>query len=106
MSYPTKAKGFRSITVEGVRYRWCFRSGKDDSTVTLQGSESGYQQAVVMMRGVRDPWLTFSDGRAKVFVVSSRIVRGMIQQAFAHGSQPARRAAPVKFDFETHENVV
>src|ERR1051325_817058 len=106
MSYATKAKGFRSITVEGARYRWCFRSGKDDSTVTLQGGESGGQQAIVTMRGVRDPWLAFSEGEVKFLTVSPRIVRRMIQQALGQGWQPAQRAAPFRFDFDTHENVV
>jgi hypothetical protein len=99
MSYPTKAKGFRSIIVEGVQYRWCFRSGSDDSRVTLQGSESGGQQAVVVLPGVRDPWLAVSDGGAKVTTVSPKIVRRMIQHALSVGWQPARRGAPVRFDF-------
>ena len=104
MSYAKKTNGFRRITVEGGGYRWCFRSGRDDSTVTLQGSESGGQQAIVTMRGVRDPWLAISDGDAQFVTVTPRVVRRMIQQALARGWQPSRRAAPLRFDFESHDD--
>ena len=88
MSYAKKANGFRRITVEGAGYRWCFRPGRDDSTVTLQGSESGGQQAIVTLRGVRDPWLAISDGDAQFVSVTPRVVRRMIQQrCLAAGSQ-------------------
>lgn len=100
MSYPKKTNGFRHITFEGAGYRWSFRSGRDESTVTLQGSESGGQQATVTMRGLRDPWLAFSDGDARFVSVTPRMIRRMIQQALARGWQPTRRAAPLTFDYE------
>jgi hypothetical protein len=100
MSYAKKTNGFRNITVEGARYRWCFRSGRDDSAVTLQGSAPGGQQAVVTMRGLRDPWLAFSDGDARFVAVTPRTVRRMIHQALARAWQPTRRAAPLTFDYE------
>jgi hypothetical protein len=103
MSYPTKTKGYRNITVEGVPYRWRFNSGKDHSTVTLQGSEPGGQQAIIKLRGWRDPWLNFSDGTAKSVTFSPKMVRRMIQEALAAGWQPTRRAAAIHRDFETHE---
>jgi len=106
MSYPTKTKGLRSITVDGARYRWRFHSGRDDSKVTLQSSDSGGQQAIVTLRGFRDPWLAFSDGYAKFVPIPPKLVRRMIHQAIAAGWKPARRAAPVRFDFKSHENVV
>jgi hypothetical protein len=101
MGHAQKAKGFRAITVDGASYRWCFRSGAEDSTVKLQGTNSGGQQAVVTMRGVRDPWVAFSDGNAEWISVTPRIARRMILQALARGWQPARRAAPLRFDFES-----
>ena len=103
MSYAKKANGFRSITVEGAGYRWCFQSGRDNSTVTLQGRESGGQQAVVAMRGLRDPWLAFSDGDARIVSVTPRLVRRMIQQALARGWEPSRRAAPLTLDYEPED---
>jgi hypothetical protein len=80
MSYAAKAKGFRSITVEGVRYRWRFVAGKVASSVTLQGCESGFQQAVAVLRGVRDPWLAFSDRAARFTTISPGTVRCMIRR--------------------------
>ena len=106
MSYPAKAKGYRRITVEGVCYRWRFVSGRDDSTVTLQGGDSGSQQAIVRVRGLRDPWVAFSEGTAKFVTVSPKMVRRMILQALAAGWQPEQRAAPIRLDFESHENIV
>ncbi len=100
MSYARKTKGFRTINVDGVQYRWCVRTGPDHGTVTLQGRESGGQQAIVTMRGLRDPWLAFSDGQAKFFTVLPKMVPRLIQQALAHGWQPAQRAAALRFEFE------
>lgn len=105
MSYATKAKGFRNITVDGVRYRWRFAAGKDDSSVTLHSGESGGQQAVAVLRGLRDPWLAFSDGGAKFTTISPRTVGRMIRRALAAGWEPTRRAAPMRFDFELQEDV-
>jgi hypothetical protein len=96
MSYATKTKGYRSITINGVRYRWRFVAGKDDGTVTLQGGESGGQQAVVTLRGWKDPWLALSDGNAKPFVVSPKLVRSMVTQALAAGWEPGKRAPDFK----------
>ena len=100
MSYATKAKGFRNITVEGVGYRWRFAANNEDSSVTLQGSESGFQQAVAILRGLRDPWLAFSEGDATFVTISPKMVRSMVRRALADGWQPSRRAKPMKFDFE------
>jgi len=105
MGYASKSKGYRNITVEGVRYRWRFDSDNENSTVTLQGSESGGQQAIVTLRGLRDPWLAFADGTARFVVVSPKMVRRMVCQALAAGWQPQRRGAPVRFDFHANENV-
>jgi len=99
MSYPAKTKGYRSISVEGVRYRWRFVAGKDDGTVTLQGGESGGQQAVVTLRDAGDPWLALSEGKARFFVVSPKLVRSMVTQALAAGWEPGKRGAAVKLDF-------
>ncbi len=100
MSYARKAKGFRSIRVAGVEYRWCVRTGRDYARVILQGGESGGQQAVVTMRGLRDPWLAFPDSQTKFFTVSPKMVPSIIHRALALGWQPARRMAPLRFEFE------
>ena len=100
MSYATKTKGYRNITVESVRYRWRFDSGKDDSTVTLLGGDSGGQPAIVTLRGLRDPWLAFSDGTARFVAITPKMVRRMVGQALAAGWQPERRGAPVRIDFK------
>lgn len=103
MSYAAKAKGFRNITVEGARYRWRFVPGKDDSAVTLQGSESGFQQAIATLRGFRDPWLAFPDRPGKSALISPQVVRQMIRHALSAGWQPRRRAAAFQFDFEVNK---
>ena len=99
MSYAKKTNGYRSITVEGTRYRWCFRSGARDSTVTIQGAESSGQQAVAKLRDCPDPWLA-APTLTRQIVVTPRIVRRMIEQALAQGWQPTRRAAALTFYYK------
>jgi hypothetical protein len=99
MSYPTKRKGVRNIVVEGVRYRWCLRTGVDDSHVTLQGEMSGGQQAIVAVRGMRDPWLGISEGSVDFIKISPKTVRLMIQQALESGWKPSQRRGSLKMDY-------
>ena len=99
MSYAKKTKGYRGITFEGARYRWHFRSGAHDSTVTIQGAKSGGQQAVARFRGCPDAWLAAPALTGRI-LVTPRTVRRMIKQALARGWQPASRAEPVTFDYE------
>jgi hypothetical protein len=96
MSYTTKAKGYRSITVEGVRYRWRFVTGKDKGTVTLQGDDPSGQQAIVTSRSWSDPWLSLSDGKAKAFAVAPKLVRELILLALAKGWKPGKRGKTFK----------
>jgi hypothetical protein len=103
MSYAKKTNGYRGITVKGTRYRWCFRSDAQDSTVTLQGTESGGQQAVAILRDCPDPWITFPAATRWV-LVTPKIVRQMIEQALARGWNPTRRAAPVTFYYEPDDH--
>lgn len=100
MSYTTKAKGYRSITVDGVRYRWRFVAGKDKGTITLQGDVSSGQQAIVTSPDWRDPWLALAEGKAKAFTVTPNLVRGFIQQALAKGWEPGTRRKALKLTNE------
>jgi hypothetical protein len=100
MSYATKTNGFRTIMIDGVRYRWRFRPGREDSVVTLQGSESGCQQAIVRLPGVRDPWYAFPYGDAQLVSVTPRTVSQIVRQALARGWEPRQRAVPLTFDLE------
>ncbi|QIF02482.1 hypothetical protein [Roseimicrobium sp. ORNL1] len=100
MSYAKKTNSFRRITVDGAVYRWRFRFAEHDSTMTLQGTESSGQQAIVTMRGVRDPWLNFPAPDVKLVTITARIARRMIQQALARGWKPTERIAPFTFDHE------
>lgn len=102
MSYPAKTKGYRSITVNGVRYRWRFVSGKDDGTVTLQGSDSSKQQAMVTSRSWSDPWLSLSDGKAKAFTVAPKLVQGLILLALVKGWEPGKQGKALKL---ANENI-
>ena len=103
MSYAKKTNSYRGITVEGTRYRWCFRSGAQDSSVTIQGVESSGQQAVARLRDCPNPWLA-APALTRQILVTPKIVRRMIQQALARGWQPTRRAAPVTFDYEPDDD--
>jgi hypothetical protein len=100
MSYARKQKGFRNIVVEGARYRWCLRTGIDYYHVVLQGALSEGQQAIVAMRGSRDPWLSISEGRAELVIMTPKTVRLMIQQALAAGWQPAQPREPLKINYQ------
>jgi hypothetical protein len=100
MSYANKKKGFREITVEGICYRWRLRTGVDDGRVTLQASDSGGQQAIIAVRGARDPWLCIEQCSPELTTVSPKIVRRMIQQALAAGWQPAQPGTTIKLNFE------
>ena len=100
MSYPAKKKGFRNIVVDGARYRWCLRTGSDDNRVILQGDANGGQQAIVAVRGSRDPWLSISEGRAELIKMSPKTVRVMIQQALAAGWQPDQRRETLRINYQ------
>jgi len=104
MSYPNKAKGLRSITVRGTRYRWRVQFGEVDSQVLLYGSESGRQLTSVRLPGVRDFWLTFPEyagtGEGGMIIIKPRLVRQLIEEALVRGWRPEQRGAPLTFDFE------
>lgn len=103
MSYPKKTKGYRGITVEGIRYRWLLRSGPEGSWVTLQGTESGGQQAVVWLRGVPDFWLSFPGPATRIVNITPKLVRRMVQQALAQGWEPMQRGGMVSLDYVEEE---
>jgi hypothetical protein len=103
MTYPKRTKGFRSITVNGAPYRWCFHLGQNDSTVTLQGQESSGQQASVTLPGVGDPWLAMPKGEiTRPALVTPAIVRQIVKEALSRGWKPDKRIAPLNFDFIIH----
>jgi hypothetical protein len=101
MSYSRKQKGFRNIVVDGARYRWRLRTGADANRVILQSETSGGQQAIVLMRNSRDPWLDISNGRAELTKITPKIVRTMIVQALKAGWQPAQRQQALQIDFQS-----
>jgi hypothetical protein len=106
MSYSTKTRGFRIITVDGARYRWCLRSGKDDSTVTLQSLESGRQQAIGTIRGAGDFWLNVPGRPQKDVGSCPGIIPQIIRQALAVGWKPEQRGGPIRFEIELGEGPV
>lgn len=65
-------------------------SGARDCKVTLQGPESGGQQAIVWLRGYPDFWLAFF-APSRQIVVTPKLVRRMIQQALAQGWEPTQQ---------------
>jgi hypothetical protein len=60
MATPRKKKGFRTLTVEGVVYRWRLVTGQAASKLTIYGESSSSRRLLVELPGWRDPWLNLS----------------------------------------------
>lgn len=74
MSYPTKLKGYRRITVDGVPYRWRFDTDTHHSMVTLQGGICSGQQVAVIFTDVPDWWLSFPEVNSRHVSITPRYV--------------------------------
>ncbi len=98
MAYATKTRGFRLITVAGVRCRWRASVGEWDTLVTLQSAcTKGAQQAQALVPDYTSSWLAFPELVSQFLVVTPALARRIIEQALALGWQPELRAAPLRF---------
>lgn len=99
MAYATTTRGFRIITVAGVRCRWRVRFGLKDASLTLQSATTkGGQQALVTLPGYPDPWVHFPD-RVPPLIVDPALVRRIVEGALALGWQPQERVSILSFTF-------
>lgn len=101
MANPKKRRGFRSIEVEGIQYRWRFQPSIPDSLVRIMQSEAKGQTLVVQMIGWVDPWLSLSGFHVEENVmhlysnaanvppiITAKFVRQIIQFALTNGWNP------------------
>ena len=105
----------RRIRVDGDAFRWCFRTGFEESILTVYGEMSSGQPLHIILRGWRDPWLNFAgfvtdDSGALIFstnisnqpsIITPRFVREAILHGLASGWRPYKRGAKLLCIYES-----
>jgi hypothetical protein len=97
MSFPKKAKGWRSITVNQQQFRWRFRLGDNSSPLTLQGHLSSGQRVIVRLEGWRDPWLSipYKQPPNVPAIITPKFVSEAIHFALTQGWKPEEAQPPL-----------
>ena len=110
MTNPRKKKGFRSITVDGVSYRWRLKTGANESAIVIYGESSSRAKLLIELPGWKDPWLNLSgftvekdelqlhsSASNQPPVIASAFVHQAILAGLANGFDPASRECTLSY---------
>jgi hypothetical protein len=103
MSYPKKTKSWRNLIFDDRQFRWCFVLKAENSVLKLQGSSSSNQQAVVILRNWRDPWLNVGEFGVlpnEPKVITSKFANQAIAFALQNGWKPEESGSTIHFEFK------
>jgi len=104
MAYASKTRGFRQITVAGVRYRWRLHMHEHGSIITVQSAKaSSGQPAQAMLPDHPDPWIHFPTPVPNI-TVTPALVRRVVERALALGWRPQARVKSLQFTFRTSDH--
>jgi hypothetical protein len=110
MTHPKKKKSFRTIDVEGQKFRWHFRPSFDNSYLTLQSTVSSGEQLIIILLGWKDPWLAINDfhitdggnvldlytaAQNEPEIITNKFVRTVILHGLANDWKPNDRHPPL-----------
>ena len=105
MSYPKKAKGWRSLTLNNQQFRWRFILKAEDSLLKLQASSSASQQAVIVLRNWRNPWLSTSVLPNELKILTAKFASQAVEFALQNGWKPDKAGAAIRFEYTNEEFV-
>ncbi|RYX80817.1 hypothetical protein EON83_26845 [bacterium] len=101
MSYPKRAPNLRIITVQDMKFRWCFSQKERNSTLACYGETSYRNPLIVTCLEYQDSWTLFSlDKTKQVTTIGPKFVSEVIGWALANGWVPTASGPPMQVDYE------
>lgn len=111
MSYPKRAKGWRTLTVNQRHFRWRLKIGAEyeHNTVSLRGTSSSGRQVIINLKG----WFFLWDFIGHVdklpnnpHMITPKFVVQAINFALANGWEPEQSGSPIVLDYENNTGVL